>query len=123
MKRDETGSILIEAMVAAAIVALMLGAMYRSIADDARGERMLAQKRAALLIAQSELDAAGTVAPLAAGVTAGIEDNFIWRMDMEPYASAQGSAGKLWQVTVSVRPRDGNVSLVTLHTLALGPAS
>ena len=123
MKRGEAGSVLIEAMVAAAIVALMLGAMYRSIADDARGERVLVQKRAALLIAQSELDAAGTVTPLAAGAIAGVEDNYVWRMDMEPYASAQGSAGKLWQVTVTVRPRDGSVSLVTLRTLALGPRS
>lgn len=125
MMRDENGSVLIEAMVAAAIVALMLGALYRSMADSAARDGSLALKRTALLIAQSELEAVGSAIPLAAGISGGVDGDYVWRVDVEPYATSQGagSAGSLWNVTVSVRESRGSVSLVTLRSLALGPAS
>ena len=125
MKKRERGSILIETMVAAAIVALMLAAMYSGIGDSAMRNRQLAERRTALLIAQSELDAVGSSVPLSPGVTGGVEGAYVWRVDIEPQGAAQGNgtAGQLWQVTVSVRPSNGNVALVTLRSLALGPVS
>lgn len=116
---------MIEAMVAAAIVALMLAALYRGIADSAHREVLLAQKRGALLIAQSELAAVGAVVPLSRGVSGGVDGGYIWRIDVEPYAASQGAgnAGTLWNVTVSVRAKGGSVNLVTLRSLALGAAS
>ena len=125
MKANEHGSVLIEAMVAAAIVALMLGALYRSIADSAMRENLLAQKRGAVLVAQSELDAVGSIVPLSPGVSGGVDGNYVWHVDVEPYAAGQGagSAGNLWSVVVTVRSREGTVNLVTLKSLALGPVS
>jgi len=125
MTGRESGSVLIEAMVAAAIIALMLGAMYGSIGDTAMRERVVAQKRVALLIAQSEMDAVGSILPLAPGATGGVEGAYTWRVDIQPYSVSQGTgtAGPLFQVTVSVRANGENVSLVTLRSLALGPVS
>lgn len=121
----ESGSVLIEAMVAAAMVALMLGAMYSSIGDSTMRERVITQKRMALLIAQSEMDAVGSTLPLSPGATGGVNGPYTWRVSIEPYVASLGvsNAGPLYQVTVSVRASDGNAALVTLRTLALGPVS
>jgi len=120
MKRGEAGSVLIETMVAAAIVAIMLVAMYRGIGDSAARDRTAAEKRIALLIAQSEMDAVGTTVPLVPGMTGGIEGQFVWRIDIQPYSvqSDNAGAGRLLQVTVSVRDGQAGTNLVTLSTLA-----
>jgi hypothetical protein len=125
MNGHENGSVLIEAMVGAALVAIMLAAMYSSIAGDAMRERIVAQKRMALLVAQSEMDAVGSVLPISPGTTGGVEGSYAWRVDIRPYAGSQGmsNSGPLMEVTVSVRANDGNVALVTLRSLALGPPS
>jgi hypothetical protein len=125
MKARDSGSVLIEAMVAAAIVALMLGAMYGSIGDTAMREKVVAQKRMALLIAQSELDAVGSILPLSPGATGGVDGAYTWRVDIQPYSASQGAgtSGPLYEVTVSVRASGDNVSLATLRSLALGPVS
>jgi hypothetical protein len=125
MSARESGPVLIEAMVASAMVALMLGAMYTSIGDTTMRERVVAQKRVALLIAQSEMDAVGSTLPLAPGSTGGVNGPYTWRVSIEPYVAALGvsNAGPLLQVTVSVRESGSNVALVTLKTLALGSVS
>jgi general secretion pathway protein I len=125
MTGRENGSVLIEAMIASAIVALMLAAMYGAIADTARGSAHANEKRTALMIAQSELAAIGTALPLSPGVTGGVQGPYAWRVEIEPYAeaAAPSDAGGLWDVTVSVRATDGNADLVTLRSLELGPVS
>ncbi len=125
MTRRENGSVLIEAMVASAIVALMLAAMYRAVADTARGSAHAIEKRAALMIAQSELAAVGSALPLSPGVTGGVEGPYAWRVDIEPYAAAAGpsDAGPLFEVTVSVHSADSNADIVTLQSLEIGPVS
>ncbi len=125
MKRRENGSVLIEAMVAAAVVALMLGAMYRSISNGAMSDRAVTEKRMALLVAQSEMDAVGTALPISPGSTGGAEGPFVWRVDIQPYVASQGAsnAGPLYEVAISVREKAGGTALVTLRSLALGPVS
>lgn len=120
MNRGERGSVLIETMVAAAIIAIMLAAMYRGIGDSARRDHIATEKRMALLIAQSEMDTVGTTVPLASGVTAGVEGQYVWRITIFPYSIQNDSAGagQLMQVTVSVRDGQSGASLVSLSTLA-----
>jgi hypothetical protein len=121
MKRDE-GSVFIESMVAAAIVALALAAMYRVIEDGAMRNRAVNEKQTALLIAQSELAAVGSGIPLAQGMTSGTEGPYAWRVDISSSDVGSGSAsvaGPLWQVTVSVRALDSENAIVTLKNLAL----
>jgi hypothetical protein len=123
MMKNDSGSVFIESMVAAAIVALSLAAMYRVIEDGAMRDRAVNEKQNALLIAQSELAAVGSAIPLAQGMTGGTEGPYAWRVDISPSdtESAASNTGPLWQVTVSVRPLDGGNAIVTLNSLALSP--
>jgi len=123
--RSDSGSVFVESMIAAAIVALALAAMYRAIGDSAMRNRQLNDKQTALLVAQSELSAVGSEIPLASGMTGGTSGNYAWQVDVEPFAgeSDPSDAGELWQVTVSVRSLNGGNELVTLNRLALGPGA
>jgi type II secretion system protein I len=125
MSERENGSVLIEAMVAAAIVSMMLVTMYQSIDQSMTGATRVADKRMALLIAQSEMDAVGTVLPVSGGSKSGAEGSFVWRVDIVPYPVATGpsNSGSLYEVTVSVRDRSRDADLVSLHTLRIGSAS
>lgn len=118
----ETGSAFVESIVAAAIVALALGATFRVVADGAARDRGAEARRAALLVAQSELAAVGADIPLAPGNTSGESGDLAWRVDISPYAEndEKNPAGELLRVAVSVRPREGGSSLVTLQSLRLG---
>jgi hypothetical protein len=122
MTRD-LGSVFIESMVAAAIVTLSLAAMYRTVEESAHNSRVIAEKRMAMLIAQSHLATIGSVIPVAQGDTGGIEGAYAWSVAITPDNDTNASdAGQLWQVTVAVRPAEGGNDLVTLRSLALGPA-
>lgn len=125
MMKNDSGSVFIESMVAAAIVALSLAAMYRVIEDGAMRNRAVNAKQNALLIAQSELAAVGSAIPLAQGMTGGTEGPYAWRVDISPSdaESTASSAGQLWDVTVSVRLLDRGNAIVTLNSLALAPGS
>lgn len=123
--KNDSGSVFIESMVAAAIVALSLAAMYRVIEDGAMRNRKVNEKQTALLIAESELAAVGSAIPLAQGMTGGTDGPYAWRVDISP-SDAENSpsdAGPLWQVSVSVRALDGGNAIVTLNSLALAPGA
>ena len=121
--RGETGSALIEAMVAAAIIAVTLASMYGAILESAARNRMAEQRRMALLIAQSELAAVGSAIPAVPGVTEGTQGNFYWRVDIEPYGDGPPASmvGQLCTVTVQVAdPRRAPLAQLTTLTLARG---
>ncbi len=120
--RTDAGAIFIDSLIAAAMVAMALGAMLQVVAESGGRERQGEQRRAALLVAQSELDAAGSDIPLRSGRSVGIIGDLTWRMDISPFdqAGAANTSGALWVVAISVRPRAGGTDLVTLKTLRLG---
>jgi len=120
--RSDSGSVFVESMIAAAIVAMSLGAMYRAIEDGAHRLHKLDDKQNALMVAQSELAAVGSTIPLAAGMTGGTDGPYAWRVDIEPYngASEASTAGDVWRVSVSVRSLDGGNGLVSLDSLTVG---
>jgi len=121
--RTDRGSVFIESMIAAAIVAMALAATFRVITDGAQRDRAVETRRAALLVAQSELAATGSEIPLQPGQSAGSAGDFIWRVDVSPYIDGvdASAVGGLWRVDVSVSPRAGGADLVTLDSLRLGP--
>ena len=124
MTQRESGSIFVETMIAAVIVATALGSMYTAVGDSARRDHLIQQKRAAVLIAQSELAAVGPIIPLSGGMTGGIAGPYAWRVDVAPYRGLQGGAvGQLMEITVSVRALDGATDIVTLKSLALSTGS
>ena len=64
MRKRDSGSALVEALIGSAIVAMTLGTMYRAVTDSAARNRMAEEKRFATLIAQSELATVGTIVPV-----------------------------------------------------------
>ena len=120
--RRDSGAVFVEALVAAAIVAMILAATLRVISDGAARERMTESRRMALLVAKSELAAVGSEIPIEPGESAGFAGNLVWRADISPYDAAGGanSAGELMRVRISVRPRAGGPDLVVLDSLRLG---
>lgn len=124
MRRQDSGTALVEALIGSAIVALTLAAMYRAVADTAARNRMAAERRFGTLIAQSELATVGPIIPVEPGVTTGIELGFPWRIQIEPLSvnMPPSNAGQVWRVTVSVRNPKGRL-LSSLTTLALGKST
>lgn len=122
MRSADGGAVFVESMIAAAIVAMVLGTTFEVIADGARRERAAAMHRLALLVAQSELDDVGADIRLETGETSGVAGPFAWRVEVTPY-TAEGepnTAGSLLKADVTVRRREGGPSLASLSTLRLG---
>jgi type II secretory pathway pseudopilin PulG len=119
------GSAFVESIVSAAIVALALGATYRVIADGAGRDKAAEARRAALLVAQSELADVGADIPLSAGDASGQSGDLAWRVAITAYNEDEDKnpAGKLWDVAVSVGPLEGGPTLITLRSLRLGAGS
>ena len=119
------GSVFVESIIAAAIVAMALGATFRVISDGATRDRGVEARRTALLVAQSRLAAVGSETPLIPGDAAGLTGDMVWRVRISPYEDGvnDSGAGALWKVTVSVMPRAGGADLARLETLRLGRAA
>jgi general secretion pathway protein I len=118
----ESGTMLVETLVAVGLVAVILGAMFQVIQSNTAQTRMIEDRTTALLIAQSQLAAAGIATPLANGRSAGVADGFVWRVDVRGYsdAGAGAAAGALRTVTVTVsRENAADQPLATLTTLKL----
>ena len=122
-RRAEAGDIFIEALISAAVVAMIMVGMFHVVTDAAIHARMTEQRRVALLIAKSELAAVGSEIPIATGDNSGFSGDMAWTVDISPYSDDTGasSVGALWAVDVSVRPRNGGRALVRLRTLRIGP--
>jgi Tfp pilus assembly protein PilX len=119
----DAGDVFIEALISAAVVAIIMVGMFRVVTDAAMHARMTEQRRVALLVAKSELADVGSEIPIAAGSNSGVSAGMVWTVDVSPYSDDSGasSVGGLWAVDVSVRPRAGGRTLVRLRTLRLGP--
>lgn len=116
----ENGSIVIEAMIAAAVVAAMLGASFEAIQSTAGQSRKIEARREAMLVAQSALATVGTEVPVVPGSTDGMSGALLWRVDITPTeASGDSSVGALDLVTVTVRTPEAPAPLATLRTLRL----
>jgi hypothetical protein len=117
MRDADRGSIFIETLVAAAIVAMAMAVMLQSVVQGAASERRIETRRLALLVANSRLAAVGDLIALQRGEAAGSDGPFLWRVDIEPYQSdLSDHAGRLYLVSVRVGT-DTNPSLVSLRSL------
>ena len=121
MQRD-AGTIFLDTMIAAAIVAVSLAMLYSTIADSVKRDGAAQDRAMATLVAQSELAAVGYEIPLDARSAAGVMSPYVWRIAMTPWSGGgtQMGASRLWLVTVTVG-RDGR-DVVSLNTLRLAPS-
>lgn len=114
--RKEQGFTLPEALVASAIVAAMLGVTLNVVQNNARAARINEERRAALLVAQSQLAVAEVAVPGRFAVREGRSGMIDWRLRIEPYRSAFASPA-LDQITVSAGSGPSGQPLVELTTL------
>ncbi|MFB0874333.1 MULTISPECIES: hypothetical protein [unclassified Sphingobium] len=102
---NERGSILVETLIATAILAMILAAAFQTLHDSARRARRVSDQRIALLIAQSRLAEYPLNRPAARGSRSGSDQGFLWRVDVVP--ADGGDRQTTVQVAVSITsPRD-----------------
>jgi type II secretory pathway pseudopilin PulG len=117
----QSGSVLVEAMVAVAVIAMMLAVTYRSVGESVLRARAAEASRTAGLIAQSRLAMVGAEIPLTPGDTAGVDGDFTWRVLIEAAPQDPSAMGQLLSVTASVRRRARGADLAVLHSQRLAP--
>jgi hypothetical protein len=107
----DRGSAFIEALVASAIVALAVLMMVQSITASALAAHGIADRRLALLVAQSQLAAAGYATPLD-GQSTGADGVYQWRVTATPQ---DGGLVRVDVVVGNGKPQ----ALVSLSTLKI----
>jgi type II secretory pathway pseudopilin PulG len=112
----EEGSVLVEALVAVLIVAAMAGLWFDTLAQGVRQQAALGDRRIAILVAQSQLAAAGVLNPSGRQGSSGRDAGMAWRIGVEPYPDA-GDGIEMVTVTVG---KPGGAALATLQSLQFG---
>ena len=121
---SERGFTLIEVIVAFAIVALALSALFQIFSTGLRSSVVTENYNMAVLLADSKLAGIGIEEPLEAGDQSGTFDNgFRWETNVRPYDDGGSSftpgAIQAFEVTVTVKwgglNRERTVSLATLR--------
>lgn len=119
---NEAGFTLPEALVATAIVAAMLGVTLGVVQDNARAARINEERRAALLVAQSQLAAAQVAIPGRFANVEGEAGSIRWTVRIEPFRGALSSP-PLDRITVTAGTGPSGAPLVELSSLRVGAAS
>lgn len=113
----QAGFSLIEVVVALAIVALILGAIYQVSNGAVRSTARTDNYLRALAMAQSRLAEASAMPVLKVGTVLGSADGVAWSRSIKPFAAPPPTAEtRLYQVSVTAT-RSG--SKVTLETLVI----
>ncbi|WP_233559940.1 type II secretion system protein [Oleomonas cavernae] len=121
-RHGQAGMGLMEVLVALGIVGAGLGVLFNVVGDSALRARHGADKQAALVVARSQIAAAGIAYPLDGRVVNGLAGPLAYSIESRPYGDdAASEAGTLWLVTVSVRARAGGPALAELRSLRLAP--
>ena len=122
------GFTLLEVLVAFTIAALLLVAVMRTIASGLDGGRRADTYTRATILAESTLDATGTVAPLSDDDVADVANGrfrihtAVARYDGPAAPSGIGQYLVLYRLTATVSWREGRRDqAVSLSTLRLGP--
>ena len=121
MKRRDHGSVLVEAMVAVAVVAMVLAISYRALGQSALRARAAEASRTAILIAQSRMASVGADIPLQTGRTEGIDGDFRWTIDIDDEPSGPSASGQLMRVSIVVRDARTGARRASLTSMRLSP--
>lgn len=98
----ETGSILVETLLAIAIVGISLGGFFQSVTGAASRDHSLADRQLAMLVAESTLASVGDAIAIAPGRSRGTDHGFDWQVDITPVAARDSLAGRPTRVDVTV---------------------
>ena len=117
----EAGSVLVEAMVALAIVAATLTVACQAVGSGARRTAAVEASRLAMLEARSRLEEVGTDIPLAPGESSGQDAGLLWRVVIAPAQGSGAANGQLMDVVVTAER--GGRDLARLHSLRWATAA
>lgn len=87
MHSNDAGFSLVEVLVALAISALLMAAVYRGLALGTRGLRVSDVEARLTEVARTELARAGVETPLVEGEQDGRSSNIDWTVKISPYVS------------------------------------
>jgi prepilin-type N-terminal cleavage/methylation domain-containing protein len=89
MARRDDGFTLIEVLVATAVFALLISALYQGLTTGWRGLRHSDSEEVALALLSAKLASAGVETPLQAAILSGTEAGGLsWQTSIAPYADA-----------------------------------
>jgi len=119
----ERGTVLLDAMVAATIVATAAALLAGVAVDGFDRARAAESRRMALLVAESRLAAIGAETPLAPGRSAGRDGEVVWSVVVSPYRLSGGAsaAGELMRVEVAAGRQGEAAPRVVLRSVRLVP--
>ena len=124
-RRRQRGFTLIEIIVALAILAVALGALFQSFSGGLRATTVAERQAAAVMLAQSLLDRVGQDIPLVPGEQAGVSDDGLrWSLAIAPsplIAPERRADSPLLPLDVRVSVAAERGSPVTLTSLRLAP--
>jgi general secretion pathway protein I len=115
----EAGFSLVETLIAMAIIAAMMAMTFGGIAINARTTRAMFDRRAAVMVAKSALDAAVSSNDGEEMPQSGADGNLRWQIAVEPYQSRVDTAPQLDLVTVTVAPVGSDRPVLRLCTLRI----
>ena len=114
------GFALVEAIIAALIVAAMMAVTFQTIANAAVVTRLVNERHGALLVAQSALASAESEGRFGERGNTGKTGHYIWQVTTSAYGRRSSSdAPPLRLLTAVVRDARTGQPLVTLRTLRL----
>lgn len=120
MRRSEAGFMLIEALVAFAIVALVLASIYHAIAEAYRGEARAQVREQALAQARAHLETIGVEQQLAPGETSGTYASGVaWRLAVAP-VNTLAYKGRAFRIVLEPLDENGQ-PMLRLETFKLAP--
>ncbi len=121
----DCGSVLIETVIASAIMAMILGAGFSVIANSLNRSRIVEDQQRAILVAQSQMALFGPVVPANYSQTSGIDTDLAWQVTIEPYITGAASANEtsLVQITVDVFKGNTVKKLTQLRSLRIAGGS
>ncbi|MDF0487771.1 hypothetical protein PX554_06485 [Sphingomonas sp. H39-1-10] len=116
----ETGFSVVEALVALAIIAAMTSLLFEAISTSARAHTKIADKREAILLAQSLLAQATISQGVGDLPPSGQTNRFRWRVTNRIIdGGARDTGVPLQEVKIDVADRGSGQSLVRVQTLRL----
>ncbi len=118
--REDAGFLMVEALIALAIVALMAGVVFETVWQMGQTAARGGQQREAILLARSVMAAASVDTPAPAIAASGRDGGLDWTISSAAYGES-GSGRPLRELHVIVREAGAGTVLARLDSLKVGP--